>query len=97
MSRTLILAVSFSISFGLLSFKETRAVKKESLGCQYWQSKVDAQVQPPTAALEVDLTDQQTILDAIMPLFFMSTYGQTSDQGCICPNSAAMISKCFKR
>jgi hypothetical protein len=53
------------------SFKEFSATRKEATRCQYWQSKVDAQVQPPTVAPGVDLADQQTILDAIECLLEM--------------------------
>ena len=67
MSRTLFVAfaVSICISFGLPSFEETCAMKKESAGCQYWHSKVDTEVHPPTAVPVVDLADQQTVLDGI--------------------------------
>ena len=40
-------------------------MKKESAGCQYWHSKVDTEVHPPTAVPVVDLADQQTVLDGI--------------------------------
>jgi len=67
MSRTffVVFAVSICISFGLPSFEETCAMEKESADCQYWQSKVDAEVHTPTAAPIVDLSDQQTVLDGI--------------------------------
>ena len=67
MLRMLIVAfvVSAGISFDLPSFTEIYAMGKETLGCQYWQSKVDAQVPPPTPEPRVDLADQQTVFDAI--------------------------------
>jgi len=64
-------AVSICISFGLMSSQKACEMKKESTGCQYWRSKVDAEVEPPVGAQKVDEADQQTILDGIECLLHM--------------------------
>jgi hypothetical protein len=73
MLRTLIFAVAGSIcmSFGLMSFQKACVMKKQSTGCQYWQSKVDAEVGPPASAQKTNETDPQTILDGIACLLQM--------------------------
>jgi hypothetical protein len=67
MPRTLFFAcaVVICMSFSLTSFQKACAMKKESAGCQYWQSKVDAEVEPPAGTQKVDEADQQTILYGI--------------------------------
>jgi hypothetical protein len=58
-------SVTIYISFGLISLPKACEMKKESGSCQYWQSKVDADLKPSVGAQKVDETNQQMILEGI--------------------------------
>lgn len=64
-------AVGISISFSLTSSQKACEMEKGSERCQYWQSKVDAEVEPPVGVRKVDEANQQTIIDGIECLLQM--------------------------
>jgi hypothetical protein len=75
MPRTLVFtfAVTICIGLGFTPFKKVCDKKKESAGCYYWQSKVDAGLVSPADDKKVDETDPRIILDGIDCLLQMES------------------------
>ncbi len=64
-------AVGVCISFSFTSSQKACEMEKGTASCQYWQSMVDADVEPPVGVQKVDEANQQTIIDGIECLLQM--------------------------
>jgi hypothetical protein len=73
MLRTVLFAcaVTIYISFDLVALPKACEMKRESQSCQYWGSKIDAELKPLVSAQNIDETNPQMILDGIDCLLHM--------------------------
>lgn len=63
--------ITACMSFSFMSAQTPRKIKRNPTSCQYWQSKVDEEIQPLEMFQEVDEQDPQTILEGIHCLLNM--------------------------
>lgn len=71
MLRTLLLVALMCVSVSPALLRGQCKMKEKSAPCQYWQSKVDAEVASPFGVQKVDEKNPQVVMDAIACLLQM--------------------------